>query len=275
MDDHYQTLGVSKTASLEEIKSAYRKLASKHHPDKGGDTAAFQKIQSAYEVLSDPAKKSAYDNPQPQGQFFHGGVPPGFEDIFSQFGFAFNDNFGGPFSQRRPQKNRTLNLDTQITLEEAYAGKDLIATIKLPSGKEQIINVKIPAGISGGTTLRLKELGDDSFYNLPKGDVFLTVHVLPHAKFQRQGDDLITEVEVSAIDAMLGTRVEITTLENKTFSINVSPGTQPNTVLGLQGLGMPNARDNRFKGRLLLKVVVKIPTNLTDEQKEILEKLRS
>jgi curved DNA-binding protein len=145
--DYYNILGVDRSASQDDIKKAYRKLAAKHHPDRGGDTAKFQEISAAYDTLSDPNKRSQYDNPQPQGGFQqYGGMPPGFEEMFRGFG---NSPFGDIFGQRRqqPVRNRTLNLQTQITLEEAFKGKDLLANVQLPSGRDQLLEVKIPAGV--------------------------------------------------------------------------------------------------------------------------------
>ena len=274
MDDHYQTLGVSKTATQEEIKLAYRKLASKNHPDRGGDTATFQKIQAAYDNIGDPEKRAAYDNPAPQGFHHQGGMPHGFEDILRHFG-GFGDIFGQAHNRQQPQRNRTLNLQTSITLEEAYTGRDLVATITLPSGREQVVNVKIPPGVNDGTVLRLQALGDDTYANLPRGDVHLSVTVMPDRYFERQGDDLIRELEVDALDAILGTELNIETIDHKTLSIVIKPGTQPGTTMGAVGYGMPNMHDNRFKGRLLLKVKIIIPTLLTDEQKELIKQART
>ena len=195
MTNYYQTLGIDNTANNEDIKRAYRKMAMRHHPDRGGDQTEFQKIQEAYSVLSDPAKRQQYDNPQPQPQFHHfhggGGVPPGFEELFRQFGVNFG--FGSPFQQQ--PRNRTLNLQTTISLEDSLNGKEIVANITLPNSKENIVNVKIPPGIQDNNTLRLRELGDDSVPGMPRGDVHLTVHIAPHRVFQRSGDDLIKEVE--------------------------------------------------------------------------------
>jgi DnaJ-class molecular chaperone len=259
MTDYYNTLGVSKQANADEIKKAYRKMANQHHPDKGGDTAKFQEVQAAYETLSDPGRRHQYDNPQPQGGFhFGGGVPPGFEDIFNAFGGGpFGEMFGG---RRQQQRNKTLNMQTNITLDEAYTGKDLMATIVLPSGREQLIDVKIPAGIQDGVTLRLAGMGDDSIQNIPRGDIHLTVHVQPHSTFIRQGDDLIRNINVSCIDAMLGKIINVTTLDGKTLEVTVTPGTQHGQVLAANGYGMPNVNDNRFKGRMLLQINITIPT---------------
>jgi len=265
--DYYSTLGVDRNASPEEIKRAYRKLASQHHPDKGGDNAKFQDIQVAYDTLGNPDKRAQYDNPQPQ--FNHGGgngFPPGFEDIFSQmFGGGGNPFFGQGFRQQQP-RNRTLNIQTSITLEEAFRGKDLIATLGLPSGRDQTIEVKIPAGIVDGTTLRLAGMGDDSVPNVPRGDIHLTVNVQPHQRFQRQGDDLLCIADISCIDAMLGKNIFVDTIDGKTLETTIQPGTQHGQMLAANGYGMPKMNDNRYKGRLIINVNVTIPRNLTEEQ---------
>lgn len=271
MIDYYKILGVNKTADAEEIKRAYRKLAFTHHPDKGGDTAKFQEIQEAYGVLGDPQKRAEYDNPPQQGFNQFGGAPQGFEDIFAAF-----HNMGGPFSNffhsRQPQRNRNLNIQTTITLEEAFHGKDLMANVKLPSGKDQLIEVKIPPGINNGTTLRLSGMGDDSHPSLPRGDIHLTINIAQHSKFIRQDDDLIGTLEISAIDAMLGKTVQIETIDGKTLEVKIAPGTQPNKTLSVSGYGMPSMRDSRFRGRLLINLTIKIPTDLTTEQKDLLSK---
>jgi curved DNA-binding protein len=272
MTDYYSTLGISKSADADEIKRAYRRMANQHHPDKGGDTEKFKEVEEAYRTLSDPQKRAEYDNPQPQ---FGGGGPGGFhftsggfEDIFAQFGGPFGDIFG---RRHQPQRNRTLNIQTAITLEEAFFGKDLLATLGLPSGREQTIEVKIPAGIQDGTTLRLSGLGDDSITGIPRGDLHLTVNVQPHRIFQRQGDDLIRNIDINCIDAMLGKKISITTLDNKTLEVSVNPGTQPGQTLSVAGYGMPRMADPRFKGRMLINVNITIPQSLTADQKSLLE----
>lgn len=271
--DHYSTLGVAKTATPDEIKKAYRKLASQHHPDKGGDTAKFQEIEEAYRTLSDPDKRQQYDNPQPQfnSGFGGGGVPPGFEDIFSQmFGGGGNPFFGQGFRQQ-PQRNRILNIQTTISLEEAFYGKDLMANIGLPSGREQVVEIKIPAGVRDGSVLRLAGMGDDTIAHAPRGDIHLTINVSQHQRFIRQDDDLICGMEISCIDAMIGKTFQIDTIDGKTLELSIRPGTQHGQMLSAAGYGMPKLNDNRFKGRMLININVKIPTNLTDAQKQILQ----
>lgn len=266
--DHYQTLGVNKSASFEDIKKAYRKLAAQHHPDRGGDTKKFQEIQSAYDTLIDPQKRAAYDNPQPQHGFHFqaGGFPPGFEDMFEHA-------FGGMFGRRQQHRNRSLNLQTRISLEEAFWGKDFIANLRLPSGREQVIEIKIPRGIPDGVTLRLSGMGDDSIPNAPRGDILLTVNVDASPHFQRQGDDLIKQINITCFDAILGKQIEIETIEGKKLEIFITPGIQPGQIMSVPGHGMPNVNNNVMRGRLLLNINITIPTGLTQKQKEKLKEI--
>lgn len=267
--DHYQTLGVDKLASQDEIKRAYRKLASQHHPDKGGDTAKFQQLEEAYRILSDPQKRAEYDNPPHQGFQQFGGFPPGFEDLFRSG--PFGDIFG-----RRPQpvRNRTLNLQAQITLEDAFYGKTLVANVQLPSGRNQTLEIKIPQGIRDGTTLRLSGMGDDSISNVPKGDIFLAVSILNHQKFKRDEDDLIVDYDIDAIEAMIGKTILLETIDNKTIETTIPAGIQHGKLIAVQGYGMPSMKDPRFRGRLLIKTNIIIPM-LTTEEKDKLKNIFS
>lgn len=271
--DYYQTLGVQKSATQDEIKKAYRSLAMKHHPDRGGDTAKFKEIQEAYSTLGDEQKRAEYDNPQPlfgPGGFeFHFGGPGGFEQMFGN-GHPFADLFG--FRQRHQNANRSVQLQTAISLEEAFYGKEMLASISLPSGKEQTVNIKIPPGIHNGTTLRLSGMGDDSIQGLPRGDLLLTVHVQEHPTFHRQGDDLVLEKEITCIDAMTGSKITITSIDGKNLETQIPGGIQNDNVLGLTGYGMPNFNSPNNRGRLLIKVKIRIP-NLTEDQKTKLKSL--
>ena len=269
--DHYSMLGVDRNAGPDEIKLAYRRMANQHHPDRGGDKSKFQEVQAAYDTLSDPSKRQQYDNPHPQGFQFHQGGGD-FNDMFGQMfaGHPFGDIFG-----RRPQpvRNRTLNLQTQITLEEAFHGKDMIANIQLPSGRDQVLEIKIPAGVIDGTTLRLAGMGDDSIGNMPRGDIHLSVHVMPHHEFQRQGDDLVKSLSINCIDAMLGKNIQFNTLDGKTLEIVIAPGTQHGQTLAVQGHGMPSMSNSYMKGRLLLNINITIPATLNDYQKNLLRQI--
>lgn len=249
----------------------------KHHPDRGGDQTEFQKIQEAYATLGDPQKRQEYDNPRPQGFQQYGGMPPGFEDMFRGFGNGggfqnFHDLFG--FRQPRSARNRDLNLDTEITLEDAYNGKTIMAQVQLPSGRDQVLEIKVPPGIKTGQRLRLSGLGDDSNQAVPRGDIYVGIYIVPHSTFTREGDDLYTTVNISVWDAMLGTTCKIKTLDNKELEISIPPGTQPLANLRLSGYGMPSVHDNRFKGNIMLTVNIKIPTFLSDEEKNLIKQLK-
>jgi DnaJ-class molecular chaperone len=269
--DYYNTLGLQRGASDADIKKAYRSLAMKHHPDRGGDPKTFQDIQAAYDTLSDPGRRQEYDNPQPSfgGDPFggqQGGVPPGFEDMFRFFG----GNDFGPFFRASVPKNRNIQLQATVTLEDAFHGKELVVNVRLPSGREQMINVKVPAGVHDGVNLRLAGMGDDSMRNAPRGDVIVHVTLLPHPTFTRQGDDLVQEISIDAIEAMLGKDITINTIEGKQFTGNIPAGTQPDSILGIGGLGMPNMNNPTVRGRMLLKIKVTVPT-LNQRQQELLK----
>lgn len=276
MNNYYQILGVDKSATQEEIKKAYRRLAAQHHPDRGGDTEKFQEIQAAYDVLGDQEKRQQYDNPQPQFDHYrsHGGMPPGFEDMINQM---FGNQGFGDFFQRRthPQRNRTLQLQTTITLEDSFFGKNITTNIQLPSGRNQTIEIKIPAGIRHGTTLRLASMGDDSVPNLPRGDIHLTVVVSNHPVFVRDNDDLRTTINITCFDAVLGKKIKITSIDGKLLETEIPAGIQPGQMLNLPGYGMPNISNSNMRGRLLIDFNITIPTTLTEHQKSELRKIIS
>lgn len=278
--DYYSTLGVSRSASQDEIKAAYRKLAMKHHPDRGGDEATFKKISEAYDVLSDPQKKQVFDlggdpknqnagpygNSFNQGPFeFNFGGMPGMDDLFSQFGFA-----------RRPmRRNRSLNINIDVTLEDVLNGKDLSAEITIPgTGKKKMINIAIPAGIESGQQIRYEGMGDDTMKDIRPGDLIVNINVVPHREFKREGSSIIVEKSISAWDAMLGTKIDIQTLDRKTLTINIPAGTQPSTILSCKGEGLPVMR-TRARGNLLIQIKVDIPKNLTQDQKQRIENFKN
>jgi curved DNA-binding protein len=261
MTDFYQTLGVDRNASTDEIKKAYRKLANKYHPDKGGDQAKFKDISVAYDTLSDPQKKADYDM---GGSNQHINMNSGnFNDIFgTHFGFnfgggghPFHDIFGRPQAMR---KNRDLNIQCQVTLRDSYSGKQLEANYRLPSGKNQNVIINIPPGVEHGATIRYPELGDDSHPNLQRGDLNVTIIVMADPKYARHGDDLYTNVEITAIEAMIGTQKSIASIDGKTLSFTINPGTTDGTEYASGGLGFPNVH-NRIKGRLVAVIKIKTP----------------
>jgi len=219
MTDYYQTLGVSENASPDEIKKAYRTLANKHHPDKGGDQAKFKDISVANDILGDPQKRAEYDQQRkfPQGQQFHfhtgnGGFDP-FAQMFGGGGHPFGDIFGQMHRQQR--KNRDLNIQCQVTLLDSFLGKQLEAQYQLPSGRTQTVVINVPAGISHGETIRYNGLGDDSHSQLQRGDLNVTIIVMGDPNFERRNDDVYTTVEISPIESMIGCRKSVRTLSGQ------------------------------------------------------------
>ena len=275
--DYYSTLGLKRGASDAEIKKAYRSMAMKHHPDRGGDQNKFKEISTAYEALTDPDKKRIIDmggdpNAQPGAGFgqspfeFHFNTG-NINDIFGNFRFG---GFGGQ-PQRR---NKSLNINVEVSLEDILNGKDINAEIGIPGGKNKIINIAIPPGIENGQQIRYEGMGDNSIPSLRPGDLIVNVIVRPHPTFKREGTSLILEKEVAVYDAILGSFLEIKTLDDKTLSINIPPGTQPETVFSCKGEGLPHMR-TRQRGNLLIKIKVKIPKNLSAKQIELIQEFKN
>lgn len=280
--DYYSTLGVGRNASPDEIKSAYRKLAMKHHPDRGGDEKKFKEISEAYDVLSDPQKKQMFDmgghhhgRPHPGG-FGHSGHNGPFEFHFGSDNW--NDIFGFGFRQAQQrhhiQKNKTISVTVDVTFKEILTGKSLAAEITMPGGTPKIVNIEIPAGINDGQQIRYQGMGDNSISQLPPGDLIVNIRVVNNTEFQKDGDSLILEKYITVWEAMLGSKLNITTLDDKQLEITVPAGTHPDTVLSCRSEGFPNMR-TRQRGNLLIKIKVAIPRNLTEEQRTKVEALKN
>lgn len=268
--DYYATLGLKRNASDAEIKKAYRSLAMKYHPDRGGDEKKFKEISQAYEFLSDPSKKQIIDmggdpNAQPgmggfgQNPFEFHFNSANINDIFGNFGF-------GGFGRQPLKRNRSLSISVELTLEDVLSGKDFTADVSIP-GKSKVISIQIPPGIENGQQIRYEGMGDDSIQNLRPGDLLVNVHVKDHALFRREGTSIILEKEIDVWDALLGTMLEIQTLDQKTLSITIPRGTQPETVFSCRGEGLPHMRTKQ-RGNLLIKIKVNIPKNLSAKQIE-------
>lgn len=307
--DYYKILGVSKTATQDEIKKAYRKLAVKYHPDKNpGDKAAeekFKEIVEANEVLSDPEKRKMYDElganwkqyqqagfnnagaagrrsyaqSGPGGQYYYEfeGDP---SDFFGAGGGSFHDFFeslfgkhhsshaaGGRFdgfSQSMPGSD--LAGEIHITLQEAYSGTERIVDV---NGEK--IRLKIKPGAYDELKLKLKGKGEIGSSG-QAGDLYITIRVEPNAVFERKGNDLYMEAPVDLFTALLGGKLEIYTLSGK-VNISVPEGTQNGKQLRLKGKGMPVYGTSAY-GDLYVKLKVELPEKLTDEQKNLLHKLK-
>lgn len=279
--DYYSALGLHRGASEDEIKKAYRSMAMKYHPDRGGDERKFKEIEEAYRFLSDPEKKNIIDmggDPNAQSRTGSGGFysqgpfefhfsSGNFEDIFGQFGFGFQN-------QRNTRKNKSFNINVEITLEEVLLGKEINAEIGIPNGKNKIVNITIPPGIENGQQIRYQGMGDDTFKDSRPGDLLVNIIIRPHKSFRREGDNIICEKIISVWDALLGMNLQIETLENRKIDIIIPPGTQPDTVLGCKGEGLPNIR-TKIKGSLLIKIKIDIPKMISDNQKELIKKIKN
>lgn len=263
--DYYSILGVPKTASQEEIKKAYRKLAMKHHPDRGGDSEMSARINEAYNVLGDPAKRQQYDNPQPQFDFNQGFGQSPFEDIFAEaFGFRRQGQ------RQRPPVNRDVQLNYTIDLEDCYTGRGVSIAYQLPSGRHEHIDVKIPAGIKSGDVVQVSGYGDDSNPQLPRGTLILKIRVKNSKNWQVDGLDLHTAKKVSIFDLVLGTNIPIDTPDGKSINLKVPAGSQSGTSFSITGYGLPHRKTGR-KGKLFIKIIGEVP-KVTDE--ELLTKIQ-
>lgn len=353
--DYYETLGINKDASADEVKKAFRKLAVKYHPDKeGGDEAKFKEANEAYEVLKDPTKRQRYD------QFGHAGVggAPGGGNPFDGFqgfngqgmhfdfgdmglGDIFGSFFGGGTSQRRSEDmGRDVQTDITLTFEEAVFGvertlhltmndvcshckgkraepghelktcevckgsgqvvqqmntifgaiqqasicKNCQGRGKIPekpcsvckaTGVERVkqeITVKIPAGIDDGAVIRLREHGEAAA-NGNKGDLYVQINVKPHKHFTREGDLILSNQHIEMVDAALGTEIQVETVDGP-VKMKVPAGTQSGTDFKLSGHGVPHIHDKN-RGAHIVTILVDTPTNLSKEQKTVLEDLKT
>jgi len=297
--DYYEVLGVSKTASDEEMKRAYRKLAMKYHPDRNPNKKdaeeRFKEINEAYAVLSDKEKRKQYDN------FGADGFRQRFtqEDIFRGFdfdeilsgvfggrgrrefkfggtrgGFDFGDLFGGSYGNqdmgRMPQKGEDILYELTISLEEAASGGEKRISYRKNSKVEEV-SVKIPKGIPAGKKLRLAGKGMEGKKGAPPGDLYLQISIQEHPIFTREGDDLIVEKEVSFSEAVLGNSIEVPTLEG-TKKIKVPPGTQSHSKMRLKGLGIPHFQ-KEGRGDEYVKVIVQIPKRVSEKAKSLIHEL--
>lgn len=255
--DYYQTLGVAKNATPDEIKKAYRKLASQHHPDRGGDTARFQSIQKAYDTLSDVQKRAAYDNPQPQFNGMHG-------DFFNFGGHQFNDIFGQFFRQQARPQQRIYTVSVFVTLENIAKGESQTVHIQTPNGP-QLFNINIPRGIEDGAIVRYDGL-------MPDGLLQVNFRQHRHPLFDRRGLDIYYTCDVSIFDLVIGKKVIVPTIFGKELEITIDPRTRPNSTLRLNGHGMISQQG---QGDQYVVLKATMPEQIDEEIIRVLEKHRT
>ena len=308
-EDYYQILGVNRSATPEEIKKAYRKLAQKYHPDKAKGNkkeaeAQFKKVSEAYAVLSNAEKRKQYDDFGSQEAFR---ARYSQEDIFR--GFDFSDIFdtgisegifgrlfgglggraarsgaggrtrvfryGGPEGFHdmggAPIKGEDLQIEMPITLHEIAFGAEKPITFARGSQPEKL-TVKVPAGTLPGKRLRIPEKGRPSPSGGPPGDLYVKLKEVEHPVFKRDGTDLYVDRHIRFTESALGTKVTVPTLDGKTMSLKVPPGTNSLTKMRLKNYGLPQAT-GKTRGNQYVRIIVDIPDTLTKKQKTLMEEL--
>lgn len=257
--NYYDILGVDKNADQQQIKQAYRRLASKHHPDRGGDEAEFKRIQEAYDVLGDTEKRAQYDNPQPNFGGFHQGQGHPFEDIF------------GSFFHQRPQQraNPDATVDVRIDISTAYNGGEVALNL---NNSREILRIK--PGTRNGTKYRIQGKGHHRFADLPPGDLIVRVFIVTPHDMTVQNDDVFQRITVGALDAMTGTELTVQHFSGKDIKVKIPKGSQHGSKLRLSGWGMPHPQNFNQKGNLYLIVDIKIPIIHNDEHLELLNKIK-
>ena len=308
--DYYEVLGVSKTATQDEIRKAFRKLARQHHPDVAKDKKKaeekFKEINEAYEVLSDPDKRQKYDTlgadwergGMPGGgagfspgggrggqgrswdtgnggeEFHFGGT--GFSDFFEQFfgGGARGSNpfdSGAGFAPQRARRGEDVEADIMVTFEEALNGsKRKISFRRSSNAKTETYDIRIPAGVREGQRIRLAGQGEAGSKGASAGDLFLRVKFAQHPEFRAEGSDLTHDLSLEAWEAALGGQKSVPTLEGHA-RLKIPPGTQGGQRFRLKGHGLVN--EDKARGDLYVVIDIAIPKELTDRERELWEKL--
>lgn len=274
--DYYSILGVPRGASESDIKKAYRSLAMKHHPDRGGDQAKFQQIQEAYATLGDTGKRQQYDNPQPQGggfQFhFNSGDP--FADIFSQFGFPGGD----PFAQARQQqrRNKDLRIRINLSLRETLSDQQKTISVQTSTGERQTVNVQIPKGVTTGSSIKYPGLGDNMFSTLQRGDLYVTFVVEEDPLYQVDGINLVYNLQINVLDAMIGCTADVPSIEGRVFNINIPAGTGNTTKFRIPNQGLYSLDHNgQIRGSLIVNIDIIIPQVTTPVQIDLINQLKA
>ncbi len=298
--DYYEILGVSRDATEDEIKRAYRRLALKYHPDRNpGNKEAeekFKEINEAYAVLSDKEKRRQYDMYGAQRfheRFSQEDIFRGFDigDLLKDLGFTTEDifsrifgrGFGGIFGREvrpgyevftgvAPGRGADVTSRLRLSFREAAFGGEKRISLRRPDGSIDTLTVRIPAGIDTGKKIRIPGRGMPGIGGGPPGDLYLLVEVEKDPVFRREGDDVVVEREIRFTEAALGSIIEVPTPEGKTIRVKVPPGTKDGTRIRLKGYGIPHLKGTG-RGDLYVEIRIKVPRSLTEEQRRLLEEL--
>ena len=304
--DYYKTLGVSKSATADEIKKAYRKLARENHPDAGGNEEKFKDINEAYEILSDDKKRKLYDQygtanenqiPYGWGGAGSGGVNINFDDMFRgasswgdilerlrngegafgtnwDFGDLNDFSFSGPNNRSRAQKGKDTTAELKLTFDEAFAGTTKRVSMRIPGRADKLVlDVKVPAGANDGDRQRFRGQGAPGANGGKAGDLVITMRIEPHPQFARKGADVLETVQLGMADAALGTSIVVPAPDGSKVRVKVPAGTQSGTVLSVKGKGAPRVK-GAGNGDLKITLDIPVPTNLNDAQRKALEEFR-
>lgn len=249
MKDYYQILGVSKSASADDIKRAYRRLAMEHHPDRGGNSEKFQEIQEAYSTLSDPTKKQLYDNPSSQSFSFGTNSPFDFDSIFEIFG-----------ADLRGQRRRDPRISLWISLSDSLVGGKKLVSLQI-NGSTSNIEIDIPKGVRDGDNIRYPKLAPGNH------DLVINFRVKPDLAWATVDNNLFTTKIIDIWSLILGTEIEVSDPADNCYILTVPPGTQPGTQLRLKGKGLAATpyRPHLTTGDLIVKIDAKIPVPVDQE----------
>ncbi len=290
--DPYEVLGVSRQATADEIKRAYRKLAKQHHPDRNpGSKAAeqrFKEVQAAYEILGDPRKRAEYERARESG--FTSGIPAWAQDVPGNFSGRVSFNFGddltsifeqffgghGRAAQRRSarravERGADIEHAVELSFEEALAGAQREVVLATPDGQQERVRFRVPAGVEDGQRVRVPGKGQPGPGG--RGDLVVLCRVRPHPVFRRDGLDVLLDLHLSFPQAALGTEVEIQTPDGLAV-LKVPPGTSSGAKLRLRGRGVRNARTGQ-RGDLYAVVRIDVPKELSPEARRLVERLAS
>ncbi|BDU67578.1 MAG: molecular chaperone DnaJ [Candidatus Tyloplasma litorale] len=280
--DYYEVLGINKNSDAATIKKAFRKLAMKYHPDVNKDDSSaeekFKEINEAYEVLSDPQKKSMYD------RFGHQGVNGqqsdgfqgfgGFEDIFrganSGFGSIFEEFFGGAMDPNRPRRGQDIVQEVVISLEDAFYGTEI--KVKMPQGSYHTFHV--PKGVYNGNELRMVGKGHPGINGGPNGNFYLRIFIKEEQGIERDGNNLYYSLDLNILDIILGTKIEFNLFKNEVVNFKVPALSNINKLLRVKGKGFPNIRKPETRGDLYIKLNPLMPKKLNKKAKDLITKLK-
>ena len=284
--DYYKILGVNKSASEEEIKKAFRKLAHEYHPDKkGGNEAKFKEVSEAYSVLGDKNKRAQYDAVGSNANFSGGQGFGGFGGNSGFGGFDFSgfssnaqgfedidlsDILGSMFGGRRARKGRDVQVDVEIDFKDSIFGITRKVSINSKLVKQRDVTIVIPPGIEGGQMIRMNGLGE-TIQNGQAGDLYVRVHVKQHLNFHKEGYNLIMDLSIKLSDALLGATKKVTTLDGD-IELKIPSGTNSGTILRVRGNGVPQGANRR--GDLYVRLTVKLPEKLSKAAKKLVEGLK-